>query len=83
MKSGGGIADIMNAPNFDNMFYYYVRLVNDMLYYIIVDILLIYMINGIIIGSFSQLSEENQLKGEDRDNKCYICSIEKNQFILS
>ena len=51
-----------------------------MIYYIFVDILLIYMINGIIIGSFSQLSEENSQKREDIENNCFICSIDRNEF---
>ena len=67
----------MKPTNFDNIGYYIVRLVNDMIFYIIVDILLIYMINGIIISSFSQLGDETQQREDDIENKCFICSVDK------
>lgn len=67
----------MKPATFDNLGFYIVRLINDMIFYIIVDILLIYMINGIIISSFSQLGDETQQKDDDKENKCFICSIDK------
>ena len=70
----------MKPVGFDNINLFIARLVNDMIFYIIVAILLIYMINGIIIGSFSMLREDHNRKEEDINNKCFICSIDKLEF---
>lgn len=38
------------------------------------------MINGIIVTTFSAIREEAEMKIEDKNNKCYICSIPKVEF---
>ncbi len=70
----------MKPISLDNTALYVARLFNDMIFYIIVAILLIYMINGIIIGSFKELRDEHQKKEDDIQNKCFICSIDKLEF---
>ena len=38
------------------------------------------MINGVIVSTFSAIREEKDKSNEDKDNKCYICSIDKSEF---
>ena len=51
-----------------------------MVFYITVILLLMNMINGVIVSTFSQIREESQEKEEDITNKCFICSIDRVEF---
>ncbi len=52
----------------------------DMIFYITIVLLLLNMINGVIVSTFSQIREESNNKEEDRTNKCFICSIDRVEF---
>lgn len=51
-----------------------------MIFYITVILLVMNMINGIIISTFSELREESEKIQEDQENKCFICSLESEKF---
>lgn len=51
-----------------------------MIFYITVILLLLNMVNGVIVSTFSQIREENNAKEEDINNKCFICSIDRLEF---
>lgn len=38
------------------------------------------MINGVIVTTFSAIREESDQRMEDKENKCYLCSIDKVEF---
>ena len=38
------------------------------------------MINGVIVSTFSQIREDSTKKLDDMKNKCYICSIKREDF---
>ena len=59
---------------------YYLRLITDMVFYITVILLLLNMINGVIVSTFSQIREMSQQKEDDINNKCFICNIERKIF---
>ena len=56
------------------------RYLLDLVFYITVILLLLNMINGVIVSTFSQIREETTTKEEDMNNLCYICSIERGNF---
>ena len=51
-----------------------------MIFYISVILLLLNMVNGVIVSTFSQIREENNAKEADINNKCFICSIDRLEF---
>lgn len=80
IRSGGGIGDLLTlkSPNEGSIFW--IRWVADMIFYISVILLVLNMINGIIISTFSSIREDNENKSEDIENKCFICSIDRSEF---
>lgn len=60
--------------------WYWFRFFTDMLFYITVILLIMNMINGIIISTFSQIRENNEFKKEDEDNICFICNRKRGLF---
>jgi inositol 1,4,5-triphosphate receptor type 3 len=59
---------------------YYLRWITDMVFYIMVILLLLNMINGVIVFTFSQIREMSQQKTYDINNKCFIYNIERKIF---
>ena len=58
----------------------YGRFVVDFSFFVIIILLFLNMINGIIINTFSQLREEQEIKKFDVENNCFICNLDKNTF---
>ena len=80
IRSGGGIGDIIGKVSFSNKYLYLLRFITDLIFYISVILLVMNMINGIIISTFSFIREDSENKTKDLEGKCFICSIEKNEF---
>ena len=80
VRAGGGIGDVLGEQGFDNVSAYYLRWITDMVFYITVILLLLNMINGVIVSTFSQIREMSQQKEDDINNKCFICNIERKIF---
>jgi hypothetical protein len=76
VRNGGGIGDVMPKKNFVSG--YGGRWVIDVLFFIIIVLLFLNMINGIIINTFSQLREDQEVLSEDIKNNCFICNLDKN-----
>ena len=80
VRSGGGIGDLLSMKPFSDVTNYAARYLMDMIFYITVILLLLNMINGVIVSTFSQIREESNNKEEDKTNKCFICSIDRVEF---
>jgi inositol 1,4,5-triphosphate receptor type 3 len=80
VRSGGGIGDLLSMKPFSDLTIYTARYLMDMIFYITIVLLLLNMINGVIVSTFSQIREESNNKEEDRTNKCFICSIDRVEF---
>ena len=80
VRAGGGIGDILPEKSFIDMKSYFIRWITDIIFYIIVILLLLNMINGIIVSTFSQIRELSQIKEEDINQKCFICGQSKEDF---
>jgi hypothetical protein len=74
LRSGGGIADMFALPN--NSY----RLILDLSYYCFVIVVLLNVIFGIIIDTFSSLRSEKVEKVLNTTTKCFICGIDKQIF---
>lgn len=68
----------------DDMEYFDVgRFVFDTVYFIFMEILFSNLVSGIMIDGFGGLKEADGERDEDKKNKCYICSMEKPEVLLS
>lgn len=79
VRSGGGIGDLLN-PNKYNSKGFWLRYVMDIIFFVSVVLLLLNMINGVIVSTFSQIREESSNKEEDITNKCFLCNIDRMEF---
>lgn len=80
VRSGGGIGDILTMRSFTEPKLYTARYFSDMIFYITVILLLLNMVNGVIVTTFSQIRQERETKEEDKENKCFVCSINRVEF---
>eukprot|EP00340_Litonotus_pictus_P003324 CAMPEP_0170527224 /NCGR_PEP_ID=MMETSP0209-20121228/12691_1 /TAXON_ID=665100 ORGANISM="Litonotus pictus, Strain P1" /NCGR_SAMPLE_ID=MMETSP0209 /ASSEMBLY_ACC=CAM_ASM_000301 /LENGTH=2613 /DNA_ID=CAMNT_0010817613 /DNA_START=128 /DNA_END=7969 /DNA_ORIENTATION=+ len=79
-RADGGISDDLQSIPFNSLRLFYDRFFYDMIFFICVRLLLLNMINGVIVSTFSELRENDDKKKEDRKYKCFICSIHKKEF---
>ena len=79
VRAGGGIGDLLAPKEFETGMYW-VRFFNDLIFFIAVSLMLLNMINGVIVSTFSQIREESNAKDEDINNKCFICNIDRVVF---
>jgi len=80
VRFGGGIGDGLQRYKFitnGNSTNYAARYVLEFIYFVVVNLLLLNMINGIIITPFGEEREKSEAKMNDVYNKCYICSLDK------
>ena len=73
LRLSGGVGDIM-THTLD------ARMTNDFLYFLVILVILLNIIFGIIIDTFSSLRTEKVEKEKDKNNVCFICGIRKIQF---
>lgn len=59
---------------------YWARYIVDLIFFVTIILLVLNMINGIVVSTYSSLREESDNKLEDKMNKCFICSIDKSEF---
>jgi hypothetical protein len=84
LRNGGGIGDIigfyspLNGDVLDQALG--TRFVLDLLFFLIIIIVLLNIIFGIIIDTFSELREAKKEKLIDTSEKCFICGINKAVF---
>ena len=73
---GGGIGDYTERVHYeDEPQKYFVKLVHDAMFHILVKVILLNILFGIIIDTFAMLRLKNQAMIVDRNTKCYICNI--------
>lgn len=80
VRSGGGIGDIAANGSADKKGLFWFKFATDFVFFVTVILLLLNMINGVIVSTFSQIREESASKEEDIKNKCFICSIDRLDF---
>ncbi|KAF0701081.1 Aste57867_8378 [Aphanomyces stellatus] len=85
LLSGGGIGDYMSNALSHPLDYslieqFHERLVFDLAFYIFILVLLVNLIMGIIIDSFTSLRESSERKLEIEQNTCLVCNDTKDDI---
>ena len=71
---------MMIDRSYKNTQLYYFRLIYDLSFFIIICIILLNIVFGIIIDTFSTMRKENDDMKFEINNKCFICELEKSVF---
>ena len=80
VRAGGGVGDLLEAKSYNEKGVYFLRFFSDLIFYIVVILLMLNIINSIIVGAFTQMREESNQKEEDEKNRCFICNISRVEF---
>jgi len=80
LRNGGGLADYVYDEAVGPTNELGDRYMTDLLYFIIVGIILLNIVFGIIIDTFSELRDDKNERADQTENYCFICGIEKNKF---
>ena len=76
IRARGGAADQMIRISFErHTKLYVIRLIYDVTYFLINIIIMIDLVFGIILGTFSKMREEERECDNDKINHCFICHI--------
>ena len=76
IRARGGAADQMVRISFErNSSSYIYRLLYDVSYFLICIIVMIDLTFGIVLGTFSEKSEEERKHDNDKINHCFVCHI--------
>ena len=76
IRARGGAADQMIRISYErNNFLYFIRLIYDISYFLICIIIMIDLVFCIILGTFSEMREEERLSDNDKINHCFMCHI--------
>ena len=59
---------------------YWSEFIFDWVFYFILILIMLNIINGIIVDTFQALREQNNEKEHVKNNVCYICSIDRSKF---
>lgn len=57
------------------------RLFNDILFWIIVNVITMNLVLGVIVDTFGQLRQDRMAKAVDLASKCFICSLDSYNFL--
>jgi inositol 1,4,5-triphosphate receptor type 3 len=74
LRNGGGVGDVLLGDKMGP------RFIVDFVFFLLVIIILLNIIFGIIIDTFSELREEKKERQLDITEKCFICNIDKSVF---
>jgi len=80
VRIGGGVGDYLDKLSYTNLGLFYGRYFFDLSYFLLINVMLLNMVNGVIISPFGQIREEDDAKKEDIENKCFVCSIDRSVF---
>jgi hypothetical protein len=83
LRNGGGIGDSMPTlkSSYDSSdISYSAKVIYDLLFFIVINVLMLNLIFGIIIDSFAELRNEGFVREQNRNNICFVCGAEKSDF---
>ncbi|CAD6191298.1 unnamed protein product [Caenorhabditis auriculariae] len=79
LRNGGGIGDVLrNVSPEEPMFYW--RIVYDLSFFIVLIVIVLNLIFGVIIDTFSDLRDQKNDKEDTLKNTCFICGLERGKF---
>jgi inositol 1,4,5-triphosphate receptor type 3 len=62
-------------------FYFYAKFIYNVVFHIFIILILNNIFLGIIVDAFVDLRDKNQMKEDDRNLKCYICQISRDESL--
>ena len=79
LRMGGGMGEFLPPQTYApiNKQAYFIRLVYDLSFFLIVITILLNVIFGIIIDTFAQLRAEKELNLGYKMNECFICGLQR------
>lgn len=79
LRNGGGIGDAFPSNSWfnDSKEVYFLRILNDLSFFMIIILLFFNIIFGIIIDTFAGLRDEAAVMEDDMRNICYICGTDR------
>jgi inositol 1,4,5-triphosphate receptor type 3 len=82
MRSGGGIGDMLPKISFkQNSTFFVGKFFYDIVFHISIILILGNIFLGIIVDTFADLRDKNQLKADDIQFKCFICQMSRDQSL--
>jgi len=85
MRNGGGVGDSMYSHSFERHAYlWYLRTLLDLLFFLLINIVLLNVVFGIIIDKFGSFRDDKLSMMKDMENTCYVCGKQRSdisQFI--
>ena len=80
MRIENGIGNIIPMVSYSNRNIYYSKFFYVMIFYFLIIVMLLNMIFGIIIDSFSELREESTKIEFDKKDICFICGAKRDEI---
>lgn len=83
LRQGGGIGDLDSYGEYNvnwNGQYYWATFIFGYIFFFIMILLMLNIINGIIVDTFQKIREDEIEKLEMKKNNCLICNLERDQF---
>ncbi|RHY74955.1 hypothetical protein DYB38_000480 [Aphanomyces astaci] len=83
--SGGGIGDYLTSglnhpPNINVRMAYWLRILYDLSFFVLVIVLLLNIIFGITIDTFGDLRTETNEREDLKRNQCFVCGLSRDVF---
>jgi len=79
LRMAGGIGDLMEILPFGGSGYTKLT-IYEIIFYLVITILLLYLFLGIILDTFANVRDEKQHREHDMKYKCFICNVDKTIF---
>jgi hypothetical protein len=87
MRSGGGLGDVLEETYLQNneggelnaRAHWYERTIFDLAFFLIIIIILLNIVFGIIIDTFSDLRSQKEAREDCKNEMCYICGISRSK----
>ena len=75
-----GVGKITRSESYILHFWDFVhRFAFDLVFFWLIEAIMLKIVYGIILGSFGELRQEHYLIEQDRANNCFICNVEKDE----
>jgi hypothetical protein len=76
----GGNAKAILQPNEPGRYSYLPRIVFDSVFFIWVGIVLVNVITGLMVDTFSSIREENATREETLETDCFVCGLQRSAY---
>jgi inositol 1,4,5-triphosphate receptor type 3 len=82
MRSGGGIGDVLPRFSYKSDSTFFVgKFFYNIIFHISIILILGNIFLGIIVDTFADLRDKNQLQLEDMELRCFICQMSRDQSL--